>query len=413
MPSKTPRTPLAPSATERAAGLPLAPEVVEQLREALPSVAARAVEAIIEEVPSYASARDYLTGNIEAAVRVALGTFLTIAARSHDPSTPLGPARDASYNLGRGEARSGRSMDALLSAYRIGARVSWEGLSGEAVRAGMDADLLAQFAGLVFAYIDELSASSVAGHADELASAERMLQRHLDRLALELLRGASDELVTQRAERAGWALPGTVTVLLAGESALHHARPLVDPRSLVLTEDLPGVDPSDDVAALLVPGLTAAGRRRLMAQLEGQDAVLGPTRPWQQAAASHTRALRGRVARGAGSTAYDTDAHLADLVLAADPSAHADLRRRALAPMDDLSPASRDKLEETLRHWLLLRGRREAVAEALFVHPQTVRYRVGQLRDLFGEALDEPRRVAELVMALGLPGPAAPAAPDR
>lgn len=397
------------SATERAAGLTMSPEVLARLKGALPAVASHAVEAIIEEVPSYASARDYLVGNIETAVQVALGTFLSIAARSDDPSTPLGPAREASYNLGRGEARSGRSMDALLSAYRIGARVSWRGLSEESVRAGMSAELLARFAELVFAYIDELSAASVAGHADELATAERVQQRQLERLALEMLRGASDELVSRRAERAGWALPRSVTVLLTPDSELHHTRTLVDARSLVLTEDVPGVDAREDVAAILVPQLTPTARRRLVRALEGHDVVLGPTRPWREAATSHQRALRGRATRTEQRTAYDTDAHLAEIVLSADPIALADLRTRALAPLDDSTPASRERLEETLRLWLLHRGRREPVAEALFVHPQTVRYRVGQLRELFGDALDDPLRVADLVIALGVtPAPVAP-----
>jgi hypothetical protein len=390
------------AATERAAALRLSPEVLAQLKGALPGVATHAVEAIIDEVPSYASAREYLVGNIESAVRVALGTFLNIAARSDDPITPLGPAREASYSLGRGEARSGRSMDALLSAYRIGARVSWRGLSEEAVKAGMSAALLAQFAELVFAYIDELSAASVAGHADELASAERTQQRQLERLALDLLRGASDEVVTRRAERAAWDLPKTVAVLLVPDRELHHARGLVDARSLVLTEDVPGSDSADDVAAVVIPRLSAAGRTRLMRQLDGHDAVLGPTRPWTAAASSHVRALRGRAARGDKHTAYDTDAHLAEIVLNADPEARADLRARALAPMADLTPATQARLEETLRLWLLHRGRREPVAEALFVHPQTVRYRVGQLRELFGDALDDPLVVADLVVALGV-----------
>ena len=89
-------------------------------------------------------------------------------------------------------------------------------------------------------------------------------------------------------------------------------------------------------------------------------------------------------------------------MLSADPIALADLRAQALAPLDDSTPASRERLEETLRLWLLHRGRREPVAEALFVHPQTVRYRVGQLRELFGDALDDPMRVADLVIALGV-----------
>jgi hypothetical protein len=400
----------ATSATERAAGLTMSPEVLARLKGALPAVASHAVEAIIEEVPSYASARDYLVGNIETAVQVALGTFLAIAARSDDAATPLGPAREASYNLGRGEARSGRSMDALLSAYRIGARVSWRGLSEESVRAGMSAELLARFAELVFAYIDELSAASVAGHADELATAERVQQRQLERLALVMLRGASDELVSRRAERAGWDLPKSVTVLLAPDAELHHTKSLVDGRSLVLTEDVPGVDARDDVAALIVPRLTPTARRRLLKALDGHDVVLGPTRPWREAATSHQRALRGRATRTGRRTAYDTDAHLAEIVLSADPIALADLRAQALAPLDDSTAASRARLEETLRLWLLHRGRREPVAEALFVHPQTVRYRVGQLRELFGDALDDPVRVAELVIALGVaPSPGTPA----
>ena len=187
------------TAAEHAAELSIPPEVQSELKHALPQVAAEAVQAIIVEVPSYAEARDYLVGNIESAVQVALGSFLTMAARSDDPSSPLGPARQASYALGRGEARSGRSMDALLSAYRIGARVSWRELSAVAVRAGMSAPLLAQFAELVFAYIDELSAASVAGHADELATAERSQERRLERLALDLVRGASEEVSTRRA----------------------------------------------------------------------------------------------------------------------------------------------------------------------------------------------------------------------
>jgi hypothetical protein len=381
--------------------------VQSELKRALPQVAADAVQAIIVEVPSYAEARDYLVGNIESAVQVALGSFLTMAARSDDPSSPLGPARQASYALGRGEARSGRSMDALLSAYRIGARVSWRELSAVGVRAGMSAPLLAQFAELVFAYIDELSAASVAGHADELATAERSQERRLERLALDLVRGASDEVTTRRAERADWAAPTTVTVLLVPDERLHQARALVDPRSLFLGEDLPDLTASEDYVVLLVPDLRAPARRRLLRSLRDYGCVLGPARPWLQTAASYRRALRAARLLTAentrNTTAYDTDAHLAELVLSADPEALADLQARALKPLDDLTPAAREKLVETLRLWLLFGGRREAVAAGLFVHPQTVRYRMGQLRELFGDDLDDPHVVLDLVLALGVP----------
>ena len=42
----------------------------------------------------------------------------------------------------------------------------------------------------------------------------------------------------------------------------------------------------------------------------------------------------------------------------------------------------------------------QAVAAELDVHPQTVRYRVKQLRELFGERLEDPEARFELSLAL-------------
>jgi DNA-binding PucR family transcriptional regulator len=66
----------------------------------------------------------------------------------------------------------------------------------------------------------------------------------------------------------------------------------------------------------------------------------------------------------------------------------------------DLRPATQQKLAETLRSWLLHQGRRDDVAAALFVHPQTVRYRMGQIRELYGDRLDDPDTVRDLTLAL-------------
>jgi DNA-binding PucR family transcriptional regulator len=98
----------------------------------------------------------------------------------------------------------------------------------------------------------------------------------------------------------------------------------------------------------------------------------------------------------------DSEQHLADLVLTADAEALADLRDHALAPLADLSPGTRERLAETLLSWLLHQGRREEVAAALHVHPQTVRYRMGQVRGLYGDQLSDPTVVRELVLALSL-----------
>jgi DNA-binding PucR family transcriptional regulator len=45
-------------------------------------------------------------------------------------------------------------------------------------------------------------------------------------------------------------------------------------------------------------------------------------------------------------------------------------------------------------------GRRDAVAAELHVHAQTVRYRMGQVRELYGDQLDDPATVLDLLLAL-------------
>jgi hypothetical protein len=382
--------------------------VADAMRAELASVAQATVAEIIVEVPSYADAFSGDMGKvIRNAVELALGGFLELATASSgaDASTPIRPALDGAYELGRGEARSGRSMDALLAAYRVGARVSWRHLSASAVSAGLTVGQLARFAELVFAYIDQLSAASVAGHSDELETTGRVRTRYLERLAGLLLAGAPLPELTAAAERADWAPPRTLTVAVLPEAAVRGALVSLDGRTLRSNQDVPGLDATTELVVLLVPDAEGRSRPALLRSLEGRDAVVGPPRPWSEASISYARAVRALQLGLAteGSEPLDTERRLADLVLRADGGALADLRARALAPLEDLTPAAREKLVETLRAWLLHHGRREQIAAALFVHPQTVRYRMGQLRERYGTGLEDPHTVLELTIALGLP----------
>ena len=375
----------------------LDPHVADALRSRLADVADRAVLTIIDEVPSYTGALSGRMGEvIRNAVQLALGGFLTLATRQ-DADAPKAPAIEGAYQLGRGEARSGRTVEALLAAYRVGARVSWRDMADAAVAAGIDPGQLARFAELVFAYIDELSAASVAGHTDELESSGRVRQRNLERLARALLTGAPADAVTAAAERAGWEAPSTLTAVVLPESQVSTALTALDPGTLQPTDDVPGLP--DGHASLLVPGSGAAGARpALLRALRDTDAVVGPGSPWLEAAASHARALRCAALGLDGLV--DSEEHLAALVLGADPDARADLRARVLAPLADLRPSTAEKLTDTLRSWLLHHGRRDAVAEELFVHAQTVRYRVQQLREVYGDRLEDPAFVLDATLAL-------------
>jgi hypothetical protein len=395
----------------RFTGLDLDDDVVAALEAVLPRMAERTVSAVTVEVPSYTDTFSGRMGqNIENAVQMALGAFLRLAVRAQDsdPAVTLSPALDGAYELGRGEARQGRSMDALLSAYRVGARVAWRELSTTAVDAGLPAATVARFAELVFDFIDQLSAFSVAGHADQLATTGRVRQRYLERLARQLLAGESADTLRASAEKADWTPPRTLTAVLVAEAQTRGLAARFGQSTLQLSEDLPGIEAAESLAVLLVPDLEGRHRGQLRSALQGRHALVGPARPWLLVESSYRRALRARDLAGAEHLQIvDTDEHLVELVLTADREAADDLRRRALTPLAGLRPSTAERLTDTLRSWLLHQGHRDAVAADLFVHAQTVRYRMSQLRELYGDKLEEPQTILELTVALGVPHGAA------
>jgi len=391
----------------RFTGLKLADNVAEALQAVLPRMAERTVAAVTVEVPSYADGFSGRMGqNIENAVQMALGAFLRLATRREgtDAGTQLSPALEGAYELGRGEARTGRSIDALLAAYRVGARVAWRELSSTAVDNGLPAAGIARFAELVFAFIDELSGSSVAGHADELATTGRVRERYLERLGQNLVAGEPIETLQTSAKRADWEPPKSLTAVLLPSVQLRRLASAFDPSTLQLSEELPGVDSAESLALLLVPDMEGPLRSRLLRTLKGGRAWVGPARTWTQAQTSYRRAVQCKdLVIAPGAQVVDSDEHLVELVLGADADAAADLRRRVLAPLEQLRPSTAERLTETLRSWLLHQGHRDAVAADLFVHAQTVRYRMTQLRELYGGTLNEPKTILELTVALGIP----------
>ena len=397
-----PTAPSTPGSTPANPTVGLSAGAFERLRGVVPRVADEAVTTIMREVPSYAGPfSDAMGQRIRVAVQMALMNLLELArvGSGTDPAKPIAPSTAAAYELGRGEARSGRSMDALLAAYRVGARVAWRGLSREAVAHGVGAQALGGFAELVFAYIDALSGASLAGHADELASAGRARERYRERLALLLIQGAEETELAAAARRAEWTSPRTLTAVLLPDEQVAGMLGVLDSQALYLALDPAtlgeqpigaglrrGADtrgrsrqPTEAMGdepllgVLLVPNASGTDRERLLRHLEGRAAVLGPERPWAQARASFERAERARrtLPRPPLRGVLDTDACLPQLLLTADPDTLEDLRAQALAPLAELRPSVRGRLEETLRSWLLHHGRRELIATDLFVHPQT------------------------------------------
>ena len=349
----------------------------------LPALADEILAAIALEVPSYARPFEGDFGRgVNLGVQVALGRFL-------DPQAALD--REVYVGLGRGEARVGRSLDALLSAYRVGARLAWARLADVGLRSGLPPAELVALAAAVFAYIDELSAASAEGYAAEQSQLTGDRDRRRAVLARLLLAESSPHDLAEAAEAAGWLPPTTLTAAVVPLGAGHELATRWDDRALVVSED--------DGALLLLPDVDGpGGQARLERLLAGRTAVVGLPVPW--VAARTSVALARRAARLRHDGVVHVRDVLAELVVTADPVALEALAARRLRVLAGLTAAQRARMESTLRAWLAHQGDRQRIAAALGVHPQTVRYRVGLLRDLFGADLDDPLRRLELQLVL-------------
>jgi DNA-binding PucR family transcriptional regulator len=132
-------------------------------------------------------------------------------------------------------------------------------------------------------------------------------------------------------------------------------------------------------------------------------AAVGPAVSWREAGRS-LRLARALLQVGARDSAAEEPRWVADhlLAIALDDvdGALGELRAARLAPLERLGDGARTRLQPTLLTWCQQQGNRAATARALGVHEQTVRYRMNQLRDLFGDALQDPDARFEIELSL-------------
>jgi hypothetical protein len=340
-------------------------------------------------VPEYARPlRGEFGRGIRVGVEQALRRFIAAEEDAEETSARL--YRD----LGRGEHRAGRSLDALQAAYRVGARVAWRRVSQLADSAGVPLKAQHDLAEAIFAYIDELAAESVEGYADAQAVEAGSIQRHREELLMLLIAEppASASTLQEAATRARWRLPQWIAMIVVeGVHAARIARRLTGDVLYATDEALGRIAVPDPSRAR--PELEAAARRYRAA------VGLGPTVPLADGGRSSrwaTLALR----QASQGTVVAAEAQLATLLIRASPDMATRLRERVLQPLRDESETSRERLETTLLAWLRHQGSQAAIAEELGVHPQTVRYRMRRLRELFGTSLEDPDKRFELELAL-------------
>lgn len=374
--------------------LSLPPDLPGRLAPAIPAIMQRIIETVPEQIPAYVSARDGRYGeNLTRGVTAALEQLMSLPGTARPALSP--ETRALMAYLGAGEFREGRTMDALLGAYRASARIVFRDLSAECARLGMGMSVVIDLGESIWAYIDELSSVSAQAYAGAQSARAGVLERRRTDLASALVRGGMEEKEIQRlAGIAGWRLPSRLAVVVLPADAEADIRDRLVRAGLVMEGD-----------GELVSVLDASGdrgrRARLLTLIGDVPAVVGPAGDWHLVPHSYRVAhtLAGQEVAAVGAPVFAED-HLARVALGAEPRVVEELAARVLAPLAALSEAKRAVLEETLLSWLLHWGQRARIAAELSVHPQTVGYRVGRLRELFGDALEDPDARFDLEIAL-------------
>jgi hypothetical protein len=376
----------------------LLPVLVGDVQELLREVRT----ALSGEWPEYAQ---FLDEHIAEIGRSAEAAFGHMALRADAGESPESLQEEMFEEIGRGQWRMGQDLRALMSAYHVGARIFWRRVSSVAVERGVESATVADLAMAVFTFVDRLSTATARGYVLEQSEAGATRDRLRDELVGLLLSDrAAHATVQAAAERAEWPVPTQLAVVLLDpdDPLSHRALARLDPTNLPFNR--PPL-----LGAVIANPARSDVRRRLRMTLGVSRAVVGvPVGVDQLPASLHIAEHAARLQRSGVLTddvVFAAD-HLDAIIVHRDDRLLRVLRTQVLAPLADSTAGSRERLSETLVSWLRHMGDRQAVAAELHVHPQTVRYRIGKLHELFGDDLDDPDVRGKLLLALawGPPG---------
>ena len=219
-----------------------------------------------------------------------------------------------------------------------------------------------------------------------------------------LVRGERSDELSGRAAALGWAT-STPVIVVVGATPKNvedpHAAVRRTARSL-RSEVLVGVHADQLVIVLGRDEGLEDVAERLSDEFGDGPVVAGPVVDGLgHAGESAAAALAGLRAAGAWPEAprpVSADALLAERALDGDPLARAQLNDRVAVPLQ----AAGGEVLETVRAVLNSGGNLEASARTIFVHPNTVRYRLKRAADMTGLSATDPRGSWTLQVALAL-----------
>jgi len=218
-----------------------------------------------------------------------------------------------------------------------------------------------------------------------------------------IVRGDAEESLLSRAAALGWDLAEPATVLIGNPPSEDAPAVLYGVRSRAARAGhgvLVGVQGSRLV--VVVGDATQHALERLSEAFGPGPVVAGPTvaalAEAHRSAAEALSALRAVVAWPSAPRPVAAADLLPERALAGDPDAERQLVDNVVRPL----VASGGLLIDTLDAYLEVGGVLEACARQLFVHPNTVRYRLRRVTELTGRTPSNPRDALVLRVALAV-----------
>nr|WP_239579108.1 helix-turn-helix domain-containing protein [Microlunatus panaciterrae] len=267
---------------------------------------------------------------------------------------------------------------------------------------------------ILHAAIDQYSREVAFAAAEIYARAAELRgswDARLEALVVDaVLRGETDETVLSRASTLGWRSTSAVVVVVgtAPEADQAHALETIRAIAARAKVDVLGAVQGDRMVVVL-GGPTLADAQEAVAVVAGFSTQFGPgpvvvgppVEHLMEAATSTRAALSGFRAATAWPEAprpVGSDDLLPERALSGDGHARRTLARDIYDPL----VAAGSGLLETLVTFIDQGSSVEAASRALFVHANTVRYRLRRIHEVTGYSPTDPRDVYALRLALTL-----------
>ena len=364
---------------------------------------------------------------IAKACEAGLDLFLA-AAREARPATPEELRRVA--QLGILQARSSQSVEPILNAYRIAARVAWDAIL-RAWRGHPEAtpEAIMLTANYVFTALDQVAAEVTKTY---LHAREQHMQRgtrararlfhalisdnfdselELQKQALGLNMpiaptgyvAAVCKLIigNREGEQGGEGLAEVAASLSLPRGAIHHT---TDPTTLVILWPAESAADVEGARQLVMDLQKEAVKRSGTARARVRAGIGGYHPGLRGISGSYLEAQQalevGRKLRP-DAVVHRHDEVIPQLVLAQNPRLAERFVLHNLGPLLDVKTRNREQLLETLQAYVATGSVKDA-AGALNLHRHTVLYRLDKLRELLGADLDSPARLLRLQLAMDL-----------